>query len=58
MLWNCDDLFVCMLLVPMVLNILLPLAILLVWLVKCMVTEKIPGRGDETGTKRRMPIPS
>ena len=59
MLWNCDDLFVCMLLVPVVLNILLPLAMLLVWLVKSMVTrEKIPDRGDETVTKRRMPIPS
>ena len=58
MFWNCEDLLVCMLLVPVVLNILLPLVMLLVWLVKYMVTGKsLPDKVDETVTERRMPIP-
>ncbi len=59
MFWNCDELFVCMLLVPVALNILLPLAILFVWLVKYMVTgESASDKGDETITERGMPIPA
>ena len=59
MFWNCEGLFACMLLVPVVLNILVPLAMLPVWLVKYMVTGKSwPDTGDEYRREGPMPIPA
>jgi len=59
MLYNCEGLFACMLLVPVLLNILVPLAMLAGWLVKYMVTVKSSlDTGDDITEQGSMPIPA
>jgi len=52
MLYNYQEFFVYMLLLPVVLNILLPLAMLVVWFVKYMVVgrEKLPQAEADIGS--------
>ncbi len=59
MLCNCEGIFACMLLVPVLLNILVPLALLAGWLVKHMVTVRSRlDRGDDITEQGSMPIPA
>jgi hypothetical protein len=56
MLYDYRVIIVCMLLLPVVLNILLPLAMLLVWLVKQAVTGKmLPSQRGAVIEPRRIP---
>lgn len=52
MLYNYQEIFVCMLSFPVVLNILLPLAMLVIWLLKQLVAGKMKNsKNDVAGGK-------
>lgn len=56
MLYDYREIIVCMLLLPVVLNILLPLAMLVVWLVKQAVTGKmLPSQRSDVIEQRHVP---
>jgi hypothetical protein len=56
MLYDYREIMVCMLLLPVVLNIILPLAMLVVWLLKQLVTGKmLPSESSEVIEQRRIP---
>lgn len=53
MLYNYQEIFVYMLLLPVVLNILLPLAMLVIWLLKQLVIGKMKtSKSDLAGEER------
>jgi hypothetical protein len=56
MLYDYREIIVCMLLLPVVLNVLLPLAILVVWLVKQAVMGKmLPSERSDVLEPGRIP---
>jgi hypothetical protein len=56
MLYDYRQIIVCMLLLPVVLNIILPLAMLVVWLLKQLVTGKmLPSESRDAIEQRRIP---
>lgn len=57
MLYNYQEIFVCLLLLPVVLNILLPLAMLVVWLFKQLVIRIMKMfKSDVAGEESPIPL--
>lgn len=57
MFYNYREIFVCMLILPVVLNILLPLAMLVVWFVKQVVFGRKKSLPEEVAVEqKRMPL--